>query len=175
MQFQSKRTLVASLFATMWIGWAVWANLPHHYDFQALQAELAVSNPEATLEPARAGFPFWYMRYEYPPYGKLLVWDYEPSAVLPNILFCLTGVLGVTLLVFRIRRFSTAGVVLFFLLAFPGLVLYVLLNGLHSDVINYLYLTPLALLLFTFCYEAWQKANGGSKRSTEVSVANLDC
>lgn len=175
MLFQRNRTLIAGLCATIWIGWAVWANLPHHYDFLALQAELAVSMPHATLGPARAGFPFWYMRYEYPPNGELLVLSSELSAVLPNILFCLTGTLGVTLLVLRVRRFSAAGVLLVCLLAFPGLVLYVLLNGPHSDVITYLYLTPLALLLFTLCYEAWQQEDGMAKKSAEVPLASPSC
>jgi len=175
MLFQVKRTLVAIVFALMWIGWAVWANLPHQYDFQALRAELAVSMPQATLEPASAGFPFGYMRYEYPPNGKLLVLGSEPSAVLPNILFCLTGILSVTLLVFRIRRVSTAGVVVFCLLAFPGLVFYVLLNGPHPDVISYLYLTPPVLLLFTLCYEAFRKQRGRTKKPNEVPVASPAC
>ncbi|GAB5405069.1 MAG: hypothetical protein Aurels2KO_33000 [Aureliella sp.] len=167
--------MVAALIVLAWIGWAVWANMPHYYDTQALQAELAVSMPQATPLPASAGFPFSYMHYQYSPDGTLQILDSEPSAVLPNLLFCVTGILGVSLLLFRIRNVSVAGACLFFLLAIPALVSYVLLNGPHPDVIRYVYLGPLAILLTVLCHEAWKSGNGRTELSGEVPVVSPTC
>ncbi len=175
MLFQRKRTLIACLIALVWIGWAIRANTPQYYDIQALRAELAVSMPQATLQPASAGFPFGYMHYQYSPDGKLQILDSEPSAVLPNLLFCVSGILGVSLLVFRIRRISAAGIGLFCLVALPALVLYILLNGPHPNVISYVYLSPLAILLSVLSHEAWRLGNGRTNKSTEIPVASPTC
>ncbi|QDS93576.1 hypothetical protein FF011L_23490 [Roseimaritima multifibrata] len=175
MLFQKKRILIACAVAVIWGGWAVWANVPHFYDIQVARAKLASVMPNATLEPASAGFPFAYMRYEYSQNGALLPYDFAPSAALPNILFCLTGITGALLLVFRIRRLSIGLVGLFCVVGAPAVLLYVLLNGPHSDVVSYLYLTPVALLLACLATDGWRTEAGRTTEPTEVPVAGPVC
>ncbi len=159
------RILLAAIVAVVWIGWAMWSNVPHFYDIEALRQELAVTMPNATVEPSSAGFPFGYMRYEYSKAGQFLPVDWNPSAALPNALFCLTGIAGAILLVFRIRRITIGLVALIFMMLVPATALYFLLNGLHPDVIAYLYLTPLALFLILQVFEKVQ--NKGVRQSAD--------
>ncbi len=147
MSFPKTRIVLAAIFAVVWFGWAVWANIPLYYDIQALRNELAVTMPSAVVEPASTGFPLPYMRYEYTRTGQLVPIYLAPSAALPNLLFCLTGIAGALLLVFRTRQVTIGFVALLFVMVSPAVLLYVLLNGFHPDVVAYLYLTPLAMFL----------------------------
>ena len=147
-----KRPAFALLMASLWVGWAVWANVPHHYDALAMEKEIAAVLGEAdvNLQPAQAGFPFAYMRYDYSNADQLTIYDTTLSALLPNVLYAIAGVLGVSLLVVRIRRVSIIGVVAVCCLMAPAALTYFRLNGLHPDVISYLYLVPLILLMLSF-------------------------
>lgn len=178
MRFLRTRPLLGSLLILLWIGWAVWANLPHYYDMQATEREVAAMlwpNENYIVQPARAGFPFPFMRYDYSNNGQLNVLDTELSAVLPNFLFCLAGVLGVVLLVARTRRMSFAGIALMCCLLAPALLLYILLNGPHSDVTSYTYLTPLVFLLVSLVVEAVGRQTSQPHTLNESRQASPAC
>ena len=147
-----KRPAIALLMASLWIGWAVWANVPHYYDADAMEKAVAAVLGQANvdLQPAEAGFPFAYMRYDYSNSNQLTIHDTELSALLPNILFSVAGTLGVALLVVRVRRVSFVGVLAFCCLMVPVAFMHLRLNGLHPDVISCLYLVPLILLMLSF-------------------------
>lgn len=178
MRFLRTRPLLGSLLLTLWIGWAVWANLPHYADIQATERQVAAlswPSENYVVQPAQAGFPFAYMRYDYPYNGQLSVYDTEPSAALPNLLFCLAGILGVALLVARTRRVSFAGIALMCCLLAPALLLYILFNGPHPDVISYLYLTPLVFLLVSLVAEAVGKQASQNHALNESCQASPAC
>ena len=167
MRFLLKRPTIALLFALLWIGWALWANVPHDYDAQAMKTEIAaVLGPEnVNLQPAAAGFPFTYMRYDYSNSDQLTIHDTELSALLPNALFSLAGALGIALLVARTRHISFLGIALSCCLLFPAALMHVRLNGLHAAVVSYLYLLPLMLLMIALAVETIR----GRKRQRQAS------
>ncbi|MDM4019605.1 hypothetical protein, partial [Roseiconus lacunae] len=84
-----KRVLLTFILSLAWIGWAVWANAPHYYDARAMEKEIAavLGQANVNLQPAQAGFPFAYMRYDYSNAEQLTIYDTSLSAILPNVLF----------------------------------------------------------------------------------------
>jgi hypothetical protein len=173
MRFLPTHLTLSGLMAALWIGWAIWANVPHYYDTQEMQNTIAtVAGPNnVDLQPANAGFPFAFMQYDYANNGQLTVHAMQPSTLLPNILFSIAGSLGVALLIARTRRISFAAVALLCALLLPAVSLYVLLNGLHPDVISYLYLTPLVMLVLNVASDTIRKQrrknngiNGSARR-----------
>ena len=155
MRFLLKRPTIALLLALLWIGWALWANVPHYYDAQATKTEItAVLGPRnINLQPAAAGFPFTYMRYDYSNSDRLTIHDTELSALLPNAMFSLAGAMGIGLLVARTRQISFFGIALLCCLLFPAALMHVRLNGFHPAVISYLYLVPLIMLMIALAVE----------------------
>ena len=150
-----KRPTIALLLALLWISWALWANVPHYYDAQAMKTEIAAAlgSENVNLQPAAAGFPFTYMRYDYSNSDQLTIHDTELSALLPDALFSLAGALGIALLVARTRHISFLGIALLCCLLCPAALMHVRLNGLHPAVISYLYLLPLIMLMIALAVE----------------------
>ena len=74
MRFLPTRLVLAGLMAALWIGWASWANVPHYYDAQEMQKKTAaVVGPNSVdIQPANAGFPFAFMRYDYSNNAQLV-------------------------------------------------------------------------------------------------------
>ena len=154
-----KRPTLAFVMASVWIGWAIWANVPHFYDAQAMHEEIAavVGRANVEMQPAATGFPFTYMRYDYSNSNQLTIHDTELSALLPNILFSLAGTFGITLLVARMRHLSFLGIAISLCLILPAAFMNFYLNGWHPAVITYLYLVPLMLLLMSLAVETIQE------------------
>lgn len=143
------RIVIAILFMLLWIGWSVWAHIPHYYDANALAKEVAsiLGQGNVKLEPARAGFPFDYMHYDYSNAGQLTIWSWQPDAIFPNALFTLIGTLGVALLVVHTRRLSLARGLFAVCLIAPAVALYIVLYGWHTSVMTYVYMLPAGLLM----------------------------
>ena len=158
----SKRFAFALTMATLWIGWAIWANVPHYYDAQAMKTEIAavLGHTDVDLQPAQAGFPFAYMRYDYSNADRLTIYDTTYSALIPTVLFAIAGTLGVSLLVMRTHQVSLFGALAFCCLMVPAALMYLLLNGSHSDLISYLYLVPLVLLMLTAATNGFREQRG---------------
>jgi hypothetical protein len=156
MRVLRERSAFAILMASLWIGWAAWANAPLRYSALAMETEINAVLGEAkkNMQPAEAGFPFAYMRYDYSQADQLTIYDTALSAILPNVLFTIAGALGVSLLVMRVRRVSIVGGVTFCCLMAPAVFMYLRLNGLHSDIMSYLYLVPLILLVASFATDS---------------------
>ena len=170
MQSLFKRPALALLMASLWIGWAVWANAPHFYDAQAMEMEIAavLGQANVNLQPAAAGFPFTYMRYDYSNANQLTLHDTELSALLPNVLFVFAGTFGVALLVARMRRVSLLGIAALCCLIVPAVMMYIGLNGFHSAVISYLYLAPLVLLMMSLAVETIRERRRQNNNTFEL-------
>ncbi|TWU17801.1 hypothetical protein Pla52o_50160 [Novipirellula galeiformis] len=167
MRSRFKRPAIALVMASLWIGWAVWANAPHYYDAQAMEREIAavLGHADVNLQPAEAGFPFAYMRYDYSDSNQLSIHATDLSVLLPNVLFSLAGTFGVALLVVRMRRMSLLGIVALCCLVAPAAFMSIRLNGLHPTVMSCLYLVPLILLMMSLAAEA---IRGGRVRSNSM-------
>lgn len=63
MRFFPTRLMLAGLMAALWIGWAIWANVPHYYDAQEMQQKITavVGRNNGDIQPANAVFPFAFM------------------------------------------------------------------------------------------------------------------
>jgi hypothetical protein len=175
MPFVLKRTAVALTMASLWIGWAVWANVPHYFDARAMEKEIAtvIGPANVNLQPAQAGFPFAYMHYDYSNGDQLTIYDATFSTLLPNVLFALVGTLGVVLLAMRIRRLSISGLLMACSLIAPAVVMYIRLNGWHPDVVAYVYILPLIVLLMSIVVEKIRERRRQNKAmhpSREVEV-----
>ncbi|WP_205855230.1 hypothetical protein [Pirellula sp. SH-Sr6A] len=173
-----RRMVIAVLFVLLWIGWSVWDHIPHYYDSNALAKEMAsiVGTGSVKLEPAQAGFPFLYMRYDYSNAGQLTVWSWQPDAFFPNALFTLIGTLGVVVLVLRTRRITLAGGLIAVGFIAPAVALYTVLNGWHHSVIAYVYMLPAGLLMTSLTAELLlgQSLDGDSSVDENTSQPTKD-
>lgn len=167
------RIVIAILLVLLWIGWSIWAHIPHYYDSNARAKEVAsILGPgNVKLQPARAGFPFDYMRYDYSNAGQLTVWSWQPDAFFPNALFTLIGTLGVAVLVLRTRRITLAeGLVAVGFVA-PAVALYTVLNGWHHSVIAYVYMLPAGLLMTSLTAELLLGQSFDGERSEDENAS----
>ncbi|XZE45660.1 hypothetical protein SH467x_000909 [Pirellulaceae bacterium SH467] len=168
------RIVIAILLVLLWIGWSVWAHIPHYYDSNARAKEVAsILGPgNVKLQPARAGFPFDYMHYDYSNAGQLTVWSWQPDAIFPNALFTLICTLGVAVLVLRTRRISPVQGLLAFGLLAPAIALYTVLHGWHTSVITYVYMLPAGLLMTSLTADLLGRQE--SDRDARVADPTMD-
>lgn len=156
------RSALLLIVATVWIGWACWANYPHRYDAQLMQQELDVAfapNVAPTLGPARVGFPVEYMRYDFSFKNQLTVHNTDLGGILLNLLLCPLGILAAVLLVAHVPHVTFTNLASVFVLLVLGVALYFLLNGPHPIVTTYFFFVPLILLLAAVCRELFSKYN----------------
>ncbi|MBB3210594.1 hypothetical protein FHS27_006442 [Rhodopirellula rubra] len=145
------RLVVAALLVVLWAGWAYWSNIPHYYDVQAMEQELAELLPagaEPKLAPAVGGFPVDYIRYDFSQDDRLTIQESSTDKLGLNVLLCALATMAVGVLALRATA-SRSSFTIAFCLFLPTCLAYALF-GRDQIVVAYVYFLPLAVFAGAF-------------------------